>query len=79
MVEKLVYLSSSLWGEIAELWGATIIIVLIASAIHYAWATRARKETAGKYRRRAPDVRQEVFDNWRLGRDDSPSAGLRPD
>lgn len=65
MVEKLVNLSSSLWGEILELWLGTAVVVLIASIIHYSAATSRRQALAKKYRDRSPQTDEQVFIDWR--------------
>jgi hypothetical protein len=65
VVEKLVNLSSSLWGEIVALWLGTFVIVAIASLVHYFAATNRRQKLAKKYRDRSPDTDEQVFIDWR--------------
>jgi hypothetical protein len=52
-------------SEIGWLWLATIIIVFVASIIHYAWATTQHKKLTGKYKRRSPDT---DLRDWHLRR-----------
>jgi hypothetical protein len=64
MVAKL--MSQNWWslGAAWRLWLVTIIVVLVASIIHYVWSTMRRQKIAEKYQRRSPQTNPRLYTEW---------------